>query len=77
MTREKNPRYLMRLDILKPTDEEILGLALRETDPSFYAHFSPIAKGRIYAVLAIVLLLILSIPHLLKKLFLALVHRQG
>jgi hypothetical protein len=47
---------------LKPTDAEILALADQETDPAQCARFEPIARGPVFAVLALAAVGIASIP---------------
>ena len=42
------------IDRLKPTDREIRDLALRETDSALAHRFDPIARGPVFAVLALV-----------------------
>jgi hypothetical protein len=41
---------------LRPTEREVHELAVRETDPRFYARFAPITRGRTFAVFAILAL---------------------
>jgi len=56
------------LQRLKPTYHEILELALRETDPAEAASFEAISRGPIFAVAAIVGVLILALPQCLVRL---------
>jgi hypothetical protein len=41
---------------LRPTEREVYELACRETDPRYYSRFTPITRGFWFAILALVLL---------------------
>ncbi len=56
------------IERLKPTDEEIRELALRETDPTQAERFAAIARGPVYAVLALAALGLAALPSLLWRL---------
>ena len=56
------------LEHLKPTDEEVKQLALRETDPALAAAFEPITRGRLFAILAIGLVGLAALPSCLVRL---------
>ena len=56
------------IERLKPTDDEIRELALRETDPAHAKRFEPIARGPVYAVLALVAVGLIALPSLLWRL---------
>ena len=56
------------LDRLKPTDREIRELALRETNPRLVARFEPIARGRLLALVAIPVVVLLALPSCLLRL---------
>ena len=56
------------LERLKPTDREIRALALRETDPAQAARFAPIARGPIFAVLALAAVGLAALPGCLIRL---------
>jgi hypothetical protein len=47
---------------LKPSDREILALALRETDPREARRFDPICRGPLFAMIAIPAVVALAIP---------------
>ena len=49
-------------DHLKPTDDEIEALALRETDPAQAARFGPITRGPLFAMLAMAAVVLAAIP---------------
>lgn len=49
------------LSRLRPTEREVYELASRETDPSLYSHFTPIARGFLFAILAILCLGLLAV----------------
>jgi hypothetical protein len=53
---------------LRPTDREVVELALRETDPREAPRFEPICRGPLFALLAIPALLLLSLPACLLRL---------
>lgn len=53
---------------LKPTDREILDLALRETDPAQASRFDPICRGPLFALLAIPLVVLAALPACLFRL---------
>jgi hypothetical protein len=52
---------------LKPSDREILALAMRETDPREAHRFEPICRGPLFAVIAIASIGLLAIPSLLVR----------
>ncbi len=54
----------MNFEFLKPGEEEIRALALRETDPRYAAEFAPICRGPVAAVLLIVWAGLCSVPHI-------------
>jgi hypothetical protein len=56
------------LERLKPTDGEIRELALRETDAAQAAHFEPIVRGPVFAVLALACIGVAALPSLLRRL---------
>ncbi len=51
----------------KPSDEELRRLALRETDPRHHRRFEPIARGRVFAVAALLVVVALSAPFVLAR----------
>ena len=53
---------------LKPRDEEVLALAEREADPGLFAHFEPICRGPWFAVLALAIVGLLSLPGMAWRL---------
>ena len=55
-------------DILKPTEQEIRDLALRETDPAYTSKFQPITQGPFVALLILVGVGIAAIPMTLIRL---------
>ena len=56
------------LERLKPTDDEIRALALRETDPGEADRFAPIERGPVVAVLGLVCIGIAALPSLVMRL---------
>jgi len=52
---------------LKPSEGEILALAVRETDPREAHRFEPISRGPVLAVIAIIAILVLAIPSLVAR----------
>ena len=56
------------LERLKPTDHEIRTLALRETDPAEAARFAPIARGTVFAVIALATVGLAALPGCLIRL---------
>ncbi len=54
--------------MLGPTDEQIRALARREADPLYAAAFAPIARGPVFAVLALLALGLLALPLALLQL---------
>jgi hypothetical protein len=56
------------LQHLKPADHEIRALALLETDPRHWGKFAPIARGSVFAVLAVAAVVLLSLPFCLFRL---------
>ena len=61
------------LERLKPTDREIRELALRETDACQAHRFEPIARGPVFALLALACIGLAALPSLLWRLLLG--HR--
>jgi len=61
---------------LKPSDREILALALRETDPREAHDFEPICRGPLFAVLAIPAIVLLAVPSLVVRALRALAGRD-
>lgn len=57
------------LERLKPTDEEIRQLALRETDAAQADRFEPIVRGPVFAILALACIGLAALPSLLWRLF--------
>lgn len=55
-------------DRLQPSDAEIRALALRETDPAQAERFAPIARGPIFALLALCLVVLAALPALVLRL---------
>jgi hypothetical protein len=53
---------------LRPTDREILDLALRETDPGQASRFESISRGPLFALVAIPLIVLVAIPSSLLRL---------
>lgn len=49
------------LSRLRPTEREVYELASRETDPRLYSHFTPITRGFLFAVFAILGLGLLAV----------------
>ncbi len=62
---------------LKPTEEEVRELALGETDPSAFRRFQPINRGPWFAVSAILVVLLVSIPASIIRLFKSGLHRDA
>ncbi|HEY3740447.1 MAG TPA: hypothetical protein VGL53_11415 [Bryobacteraceae bacterium] len=58
----------MTADFLKPTDQEIRELALRETDPARVGSFQPYTKGPLVALLILAGVGIAAIPMTLYRL---------
>lgn len=56
------------IERLKPTDREIRALALRETDPAEAERFAPIARGPLFAVLALAAVGLAALPSLVWRL---------
>jgi hypothetical protein len=56
------------LERLKPSDREIRELALRETDPRQADRFAPIARGPLFALLALAAVGIAALPGCLLRL---------
>jgi hypothetical protein len=48
---------------LRPTEREVYELASRETDPRFHSQFTPITRGFLFAVLAILVLGLLAVLY--------------
>ena len=64
------------LQHLKPTDSEIRTLALDETDPGRVSHYEPIARGPVFALLAIPGVLLLAMPFCLFRLLRSTFHAR-
>jgi hypothetical protein len=62
---------------LKPSDDEIRKLALRETDPTQVHRFEPIARGPVFAVIALATVLLLALPSCALRLLRGLARRGG
>ena len=62
------------LQRLKPTEKEVRELALRETDMLAFRRFQPINRGPWFAVSAILLVLLVSIPACIIRLFRSVLH---
>lgn len=56
------------LERLEPTGRELRDLAFEETDPARAARFAPIARGPLFAVLALAAVLVAALPGLLRRL---------
>jgi hypothetical protein len=56
------------LERLEPTEQEIHELALQETDPTRAKHFAPIARGPLFAVLALLGVGLAALPGVLRRL---------
>jgi hypothetical protein len=52
---------------LKPSSEEILALAEREATPEFVSQFDPICHGPVFAVFALAVIGIASIPGIVMR----------
>ena len=73
--KEQNGGLLFYLKAsLKPSDEEVLALAERETDPELAAQFDPICRGPLLAMLALACVGLASLPAILVRLLKALLH---
>lgn len=59
---------------LKPRDREVLALAEREADPRRAAQFEPICRGPWFAIIALAVVGLLSIPGMAWRLGRALVR---
>ena len=46
---------------LRPTESEVYELAIRETDPRLCEHFTPVARGFLFAAFALVGLGVLAV----------------
>ena len=55
----------------RPTDREIRELALRETDAAQALGFEPIARGPVFALLALACIGLAALPSLLWRLLVA------
>ena len=60
--RRQQPATSSRLARLKPTDREVRDLALRETDPTQAARFATIARGPVFALLALAAVGLAALP---------------
>jgi len=58
----------MNLGALKPRDEEVLALAEKESRPDLASAFRPICRGPVFAVVAIALVGLASIPAMALRL---------
>lgn len=56
------------LQHFKPTDQEIRKLALDETDPRRVHRYEPIARGPVFALIAIPAVVLLALPSCLVRL---------
>lgn len=56
------------IERLKPNDQEIRELALRETDPAQADRFAPIARGPAFALLGLAAVGLAALPSLLWRL---------
>jgi len=56
------------LERLEPTERELRELAFEETDPARAARFAPIARGPLFAVLALAAVLLAALPGVLRRL---------
>jgi hypothetical protein len=56
------------IDLLKPTDDEIATMALREVDPNQLAAFEPIARGRTHAIISLLVIMLIALPSNLIRL---------
>lgn len=54
----------MNFEFLKPTEQEIRALALRETDPGCASEFTPICHGPVAAVLLLAWAGLCSVPRI-------------
>jgi hypothetical protein len=52
---------------LKPSEHEVIALALRETDAREAHRFEPICRGPLFAVVAIPAIVLLAIPSLVAR----------
>lgn len=55
-------------DHLKPTHDEIVALALRETDPRQVDHFESITRGPAWAIASLVFIALLAVPSACARL---------
>jgi len=60
-----SPREL--LAHVKPTEDEIVRLAVEETDPSRVAKFEPVARGPVFALLALAAVGLAALPSCLFR----------
>ena len=51
----------------RPTDDEITALAMSETDPRSFRRFEPIARGPVFAVAAMVAVMVAGAPFVLAR----------
>jgi hypothetical protein len=56
--------HQMNFEFLKPGEEEIRALALREADPRYAAEFVPVCRGPVAAVLLLVWAGLCSVPRI-------------
>jgi hypothetical protein len=62
---------------LKPRDAEVLALAEREADPARSVQFEPICRGPWFAVAALAVVGLLSVPGMLWRLVRALLGSEA
>lgn len=62
---------------LKPRDAEVLALAEREADPRLSAQFEPICRGPWFAVAALAVVGLLSVPGMVWRLVRALLGSEA
>jgi predicted membrane-bound mannosyltransferase len=53
---------------LKPRDEEVLALAEKESTPDLAGAFRPICRGPVFAVVALAVVGVVSIPGMVLRL---------
>ena len=52
---------------VRPTNDEITALAISETDHRSYRRFEPIARGPVFAVAAMVAVVVAAAPFVLAR----------
>lgn len=55
------------IDRIKPSQGEICRLAEQEANPAYYARFTPIARGPLFALLGLAVILILAVPTIIIR----------